>query len=100
MPGALPVRASDMDNSEGWPVKGDTGHDRRHRPLDQQVIANFAEQLEFSDVNLFTNLRLSVEGKGARIRQAIPTRGRIRARPNRGERQMASKSGCPRSRSD
>ena len=30
--------------------------------LDQQVIANFAKQLEFSD-NLFTNLRLSVEGK-------------------------------------
>ena len=30
--------------------------------LDQQVIANFTKQLEFSD-NLFTNLRLSVEGK-------------------------------------
>jgi len=29
--------------------------------LDQQVIANFAKQLEFSD-NLFTNLRLSVAG--------------------------------------
>ena len=30
--------------------------------LDQQVIANFVKQLEFSD-NLFTSLRLSVEGK-------------------------------------
>jgi Tfp pilus assembly protein PilN len=30
--------------------------------LDQQVIANFTKQLEFSD-NLFTNLRLSVESK-------------------------------------
>jgi type IV pilus assembly protein PilN len=30
--------------------------------LDQQVIANFARQLEFSN-NLFTGLRLSVEGK-------------------------------------
>jgi type IV pilus assembly protein PilN len=30
--------------------------------LDQQVIANFAKQLEFSN-NLFSNLRLSVEGK-------------------------------------
>ena len=39
--------------------------------LDQQVIANFAKQLEFSN-NLFTGLKLSVEGKEVKA-DKVPT---------------------------
>ena len=61
MPGALANFRLTSIVQKNDPVRGETvtiiG-----TSLDQQVIANFAKQLEFSD-NLFTNLRLSVDGK-------------------------------------